>query len=148
MSEIKTIDDLVAYHIARGHFYLQKTFEELKRIIMEQSVKEVVLPNLTEEQQKEFLEKWRSITDSVTQPDTKIMQPALAKITLDSLDAMADVWAKEISLDTIIQNILDSNTKGASIDAICRESFVEGAYRLYLKLKAEALPTPPEADND
>ncbi len=88
MSEIKTIDELIANVLEdislmsnpwtpdKGPLIylcnkLIYKLVELKRN-MEKSVKEIVMPSLIEKQQEEFLEKWGSIT--VTQPDTKTLQ--------------------------------------------------------------------------
>lgn len=70
---------------------------------------------------------------------------ATADMQLDVLDGMADVWAEEVNLTSMIKNAtspMDLNKSAppevrqrfrdrmeAQIDAIARQAFIEGAHR-------------------
>jgi hypothetical protein len=51
---------------------------------------------------------------------------------LARLDEMAELWAKEVDLSAMSAAIADTDDRESRIEALCKQSFVEGAYRLYL----------------
>lgn len=73
----------------------------------------------------------------------------LTKQPLRILDEMAEEWANRIKLLECIysielrygreQDVVDCLKKMISISDFCKQSFIEGAYRMYLKLKEEAV---------
>jgi len=74
------------------------------------------------------------------------MSDVATKLALDSLDALSEAWAQEVSLTKMVGAIAIKDDRESRIEALVKQAFVEGAYRMFCQAKDDGMLKLPEND--